>query len=131
MKKELKQYIKSHKLSDDDILKLISSQPSSESKSEEKDILDEEDEESESQTDSEESGDADSPDATDQSATQVSKAEIAKIVAHEVAKALAKGTRAEPKVDEPKTEIKKKTAPRPQPPDVSIKKPNVWGIRDQ
>ena len=59
MKKELKQFIKEHKLSDDDILKLINIKPSAPAESEQ-DVKDEADEESETQSDSKETEEADS-----------------------------------------------------------------------
>jgi hypothetical protein len=121
MKKELKEYIKSNKLSDDDILKLISIK----SPPPESDVKDE-DEESETQTDSEESEEADSGIAkeSDDKST-LTKDSIEKMIADSIAKALGDTVKESPKVD-----VKKKTAPRPQPPSNQPIKSNQFGIRD-
>lgn len=122
MKKELKTYIKEHKLSDDDILKLISvkSSPPPES---EKDVKDEADEESESQPDSKKTDDtAEKESADEETPAEETETDLAKLVALEVAKALKIKT---------ETETKKKPAPRPSPPKTSSVKPNQFGIRTQ
>lgn len=125
MKKELKTFIKEHKLSDDDILKLISVKPTSESDAE-KDVKDEEDGESEDQTDSKESENADKTDAqkdqSESSTTQTVKvADLEKLIATAVAKAL------EEKTPPPK---EKKSAPKPKPATATPPVLNKFTIRD-
>jgi hypothetical protein len=127
MKKELKQLIKEKKYSDDQILKILSSysEPPAESES---DVMDEEDE-SEGETDSNESATAESQSAEKET---VKKADIEKIVADAVAKALnAKKSEEKDKSKQlPKpSEKQKKTTPRPAVPPQETKV-NTWRVRD-
>jgi hypothetical protein len=92
MKKELKEYIKANKLSDDDILKLISAKPT-----EETDIKDESEDGSESQADPEEPEKAEEGTAKEESLTK-------EIVAKMIAEALKGKVAPKPK---PKGEVVK------------------------
>jgi len=114
MKKELKAYIKEHKLSDDAILQLISSPPAPE----ERDILDEADEESESPSDSNDSGAAEGGAAPEQP-KQDPLPDLKKIVAEAVAEALKAS----------KPEVKKAPPRATQQRDVIL--PNQFTIRTE
>jgi hypothetical protein len=118
MKKELKEFIKAKKLSDESILKLLqatANTPAEETS--EPDVKDEADDknESESQPDSKKTDEsAEKPPAEKKEADKPAAFDIEKVVAEAVAKALR--------------QERKKDAPQPHP---SQYKPNEWGIRDR
>lgn len=119
MKKELKNYIKTQKLSDDDILKLLQTSKSSES--EDKDVKDEPEDQEEAETESASENKETPVKADNQTAEKKESDEKAPLKAEDIAKLVEKAV-----ADALKKE--KKSAPRPNNP---IVKPNQWGLRTE
>jgi hypothetical protein len=121
MKKELKEYIKKNKLSDEDILKLLSSKPTEETnETEETDVKDESEDENESENQSDSNSKKEIDDKKAEKKPALKKEEsktftqedIAKLVAEQVEKALKQ----------------KKSLPKGNQVDKNFK-PNEWGLR--
>jgi uncharacterized membrane protein YqiK len=111
MNKELKELIKTKKLSDDQIIKIINSHSKAE-----RDIKDEDDE-SEEQTDSEESTQEEAEDeaASQEEPQKMSKPILSKDLVEQLVKAAVAKALADNKIEPPKKQTVKKPMPPAQP----------------